>query len=181
MNKVFFSCILLLSVATAVFAEDEQTITLKDGSQIKGVLTKVENGIYTVKTPIIGDVHVAIGDVSTISNGPAATPLGASTGSSGPVDYSSPPPPTMRSAMDQQIESSQKQILSDPQSVAILQQMAENPEIMRALQDPELVRAVSNHDYAAVQGNPAVQKLMNDPQFHALLEKLASQQRQSGS
>ena len=167
--------------ATAAFAEDEQTITLKDGSQIKGVLTKIENGIYTVKTPIIGDVHVAMGDVSTISNGPAAAPSSPTTGSSGPSDSSSPPPSTLRSSMDQQIESNQKQLLSDPKSVAILQEMTENPEIMRALQDPELVRAVTNHDYAAVQGNPAVQKLINDPQFHALLEKLADQQRQKAS
>jgi hypothetical protein len=180
MNKIILIfALLFLCVNSIVMADQqEQTITLKDGSQIKGVLTKIEDGVYTVKTPIIGDVHVAVGDVSTISNGdnhPAAP--ASSSYNPDPVQTTAPV-----SSMDQQIQASQKQLLSNPKSVAVLQEMSENPEIMQALQDPELVRAVQNHDYAAVQSNPAVKKLINDPAFHSLLQKLADQQQdQQGS
>src|SRR5579863_5380352 len=78
MNKIILTfAVLILSVNSYAFADDsQQVITLKDGSQIKGVLSGIDNGIYTVKTPIIGDVHVAVGDVASITNSNAA-PAGA--------------------------------------------------------------------------------------------------------
>ena len=71
MNKIIFICTLfVLSITAVSFADQsEQVITLKDGSQIKGVLSGIDNGVYTVKTPIIGDVHVAASDVASIANG----------------------------------------------------------------------------------------------------------------
>lgn len=169
--------VLVLSANTIIFADqDQQVITLKDGSQIKGVLSGIDNSIYTVKTPIIGDVHVAASDVASITNGNAPV-------ASLPTNNTNYPTPSGQtlggpSSLDQQIAASQKQLLSNPQSMAILQQMTQNPEIMQALQDPALVQAVTNHDYAAVQSNPAVQKLINDPQMQVLLKELAAQQQQ---
>jgi Holliday junction resolvasome RuvABC DNA-binding subunit len=52
---------------------------------------------------------------------------------------------------------------------------------MQALQDPALVQAVTSHDYAAVQSNPQIQKLMSNPKMQALLQKLATQQQQQNS
>jgi hypothetical protein len=169
---------LILSANTFIFADDsEQVITLKDGSQIKGVLSGIDNGIYTVKTPIIGDVHVAASDVSSITNGNAAV-------AAPPVNNAMPNYSLPAGAMantDQQVLANQQRLMSNPQSMAILTQMTQNPEIMQALQDPALVQAVQNHDYQAVQSNPVIQKLMSDPQMQALIQKLAAQQQQSGS
>ena len=155
---------------TAVsFADQgEQVITLKDGSQIKGELAGIDNGVYTVKTPIIGDVHVAASDVASINNGngPVAAP-----------DQSSPSTPNM----NQQISASQKQLMSNPQAMATLREMMQDPEIMQALQDPALVQAVTSHDYAAVQSNPQIQKLMSSPKMQALLQQLAAQQQQQNT
>ena len=70
MNKIILIFTLfILSATTLAFADQaEQVITLKDGSQIKGELAGIDNGVYTVKTPIIGDVHVAASDVASITN-----------------------------------------------------------------------------------------------------------------
>ena len=74
MNKIILYLYRLYPVSSCVqFCRSiQQVITLKDGSQIKGVLSGIENGVYTVKTPIIGDVHVAASDVASITNGNAA-------------------------------------------------------------------------------------------------------------
>ncbi len=168
---------LILSANTIAFADgDEQVITLRDGSQIKGVLSRINNGIYTDKTPIIGDVHVAASDVSSITNvsAPAAALPTNNTNYPATPGQSSGVMPNL----DQQIAASQRQLMSNPQSMAILQEMTQNPEVMQALQDPALVQAVTNHDYQAVQNNPAVQKLINTPQMQELLQKLAAQQQQ---
>jgi len=178
MNKFIFSLIVIfLSTCSFAFADQgEQTITLKDGSQIKGVLSGIQDGVYTVKTPIIGDVHVAAGDVASITNGnvpvvssPANNNYASSTG----------PLSTSSNTMDQQIAAGQKQLMSNPDSMATLQEMMQDPEIMQALQDPALVQAVTSHNYAAVQSNPKIQALMSNPKMQALLQKLASQQQQN--
>src|ERR1700677_3184799 len=102
MNKnIFLFALLILSVTTVCFADQaEQTITLKDGSQIKGVLSGIDNGVYTVKTPIIGDVHVAAGDVASITNGNAAAPAAQPGQTIGSIPN-----------LDQQIATSQKQLM----------------------------------------------------------------------
>lgn len=168
MHKIIFIFVLLaLSVTTVSFADQaEQVITLKDGSQIKGELSGIYNGVYTIKTPIIGDVHVAAGDVASITNG---------AGNGAPVAAVQP---GVVPSMDQQIAASQQKMMSNPQTMAALQEMAQDPEITQALQDPALVQAVTNHDYQAVQSNPAVQKMLSDPKMQALIQKIAAQQRQ---
>ena len=171
MNKVIFLLAsLVLSANMAAFADQaQQVITLKDGSQIKGELAGINNGVYTVKTPIIGDVHVAASDVASITNGTV------------PVAAVQNQPPAAAGNMDQQIAASQQKLMSNPESMATLKEMTQDPEIMQALQDPALVQAVTSHDYQAVQNNPQIQKLMSNPKMQALLQKLAAQQQQNTS
>jgi hypothetical protein len=159
--------VLALSTNMAAFADQgEQVITLKDGSQIKGELSGIVNGIYTVKTPIIGDVQINANDVVSITKGDAPPAAALPTTASA-------------SPLDQQIAASQQRLMTNPQSMAILKEMMADPDIMQALQDPALVQAVTNHDYQGVASNPGVQKLMSNPRMQALLKELAAQQQQN--
>jgi len=168
--------ILIFSLSTVSFADqDEQVITLKDGSQIKGELAGINDGVYTVHTPIIGDVHVAANDVASITNGNGAAAVPVAT--TAPTEQA----PAPSSNMDAQIQASQQKLINNPESMATLQEMAQDPEIMQALSDPALVQAVTSHDYAAVQSNPKIQELMSNPKMQALLQKLAAQQQGSSS
>jgi hypothetical protein len=175
MNKIIFVfTLLILSAITISFADQsEQVITLKDGSQIKGVLSGIDNGVYTVRTPIIGDVHVAASDVASITNGGAPATVSSAA---------LPAASAFNSSLDQQIAAQQKKLMSNPQTMAALQQMAQDPEIIQALSDPALVQAVTSHDYQAVQSNPKIQELMSSPKMQALLQKIiASQQQQQNT
>jgi hypothetical protein len=172
MNKIIIGFIALsLCAATFSFADQaEQTITLKDGSQIKGQLSGIENGIYTVKTPIIGDVHVAASDVASITTGGA--PAGALPQAGGT---------SAGTITDQQIMAQQKNLMSNPAAMADIAQIAQDPEIMKALSDPALVQAVTSHDYKALQSNPKLQELMSNPKMQALLQKMMAQQQNTSS
>ena len=174
-KAVLLFALFIFSTSMISFADDvQQVITLKDGSQIKGVLAGVNNGIYTVKTPIIGDVHVSAGDVASITNGNAA-PAAAPAANSAPGAYN---PFSQVVASAQPVAFNPQQLMSNPQSMAIIQQMAQDPEVLEALQDPALVQAVQNHDLQSVQNNPGVQKIINDPKLRAMLLQLAAQQQQ---
>lgn len=175
MNKIInIFTLFILSLTTLTFADQaEQVITLKDGSQIKGELAGIDNGIYTVKTPIIGDVHVAASDVASITNNNG-------TAASLPTNNVSPTSQSLGSVpnMDAQIAARQQALVSNPQSMAILKEMSQDPEIMQALQDPDVLQAVTTHDYQAIQNNPRIKELMSSPKMQALLQQLASQQQQ---
>jgi len=178
MNKAILLFALLLLPASLVASADdqnEQVFNLKDGSQIKGVLSGVENGVYTVKTPIIGDVHVAANDVASITSSTGATTAPAPAL---PANNTAAAPATLPSNMDQQMASTQQKLMSNPQSMAIIQQIAQDPEISEALRDPAVVQAVMSHDYQAVQSNPKIQALMSNPKMQEFLKQLASQQQQ---
>jgi len=178
MNKIFGIFIVLLSAFAALSYADQsdQVITLKDGSQIKGHLSGIENGVYTVNTPIIGDVHVAAGDVASITN-PGASPAGTNQNNTNPAASGVSAVPIT----DQQIMTQQQNLMSNPQAMADLQQMAQDPEIMKALSDPAIVQAVTNHDYQSLQNNPKLQELLSNPKMQALLQKLSSQQQNTSS
>ena len=162
-KKILLLSLYFLSASTFSFAV-EQVITLKDGSQIKGELAGVENGVYTVKTPIIGDVHVNAKDVVNISAG------GSIAHAVLPAANTTTPPPS--ADMNQQIQAKQQQLMNNPQAMADLQQLMQDPEIVQLLSDPELVRAVTSRDMTAIQGNPKAQALINNPKMRALMEKM---------
>jgi hypothetical protein len=175
MNKTIAIFIFLSMTATFSFADQaDQVITLKDGSQIKGQLAGVENGVYTVKTPIIGDVHVSASDVASITNASASAAAAANNTNT----TVSPQAGSTIPITDQQIMTQQQNLMANPQAMASLQEMAQDPDIMKALSDPDLVQAVTTHNYQAIQTNPKMQELMNNPKMQALLQKLAAQQQQ---
>ena len=115
MNKICVSLSLYAcGAATFSFADQaEQIITLKDGSQIKGQLSGIENGIYTVKTPIIGDVHVAASDVASITNGGATPATGIAQNNAGNA-AALPQTGTTIPITDQQIMTQQQNLMANP-------------------------------------------------------------------
>jgi hypothetical protein len=172
MNKiiVFFISLFFLATTFGFADQAEQVITLKDGSQIKGQLSGIENGVYTVKTPIIGDIHVAASDVASITTGGGAPASALPQASGAPVPIT-----------DQQIMTQQKSLMANPAAMADLQQMAQDPEIMKVLSDPALMQAVSSHDYQALQNNPKLKELMSNPKMQALLQRMTAQQQQQNT
>lgn len=147
---------------------DTQVITLKDGSQIKGELVSVGGGVYTVQTAALGNVKVDASQVVNIANGavaPAANP------------YASQPPSD--NGLNQRIQTVQSKLMSDPNMMAQVQQMTQDPELMQLLSDPSLTQAVLSHDVNAIQNNPKAQELMNNPKMKALMDQLRNSSNNS--
>ncbi len=143
----------LLFPASAVFVRAEQVITLKDGSQIKGELVDVQNGVYTVKSALLGAITVNADQVNSIASPEAAA------------------------GMNGQIQAAQTKIMANPQTMSELQELIQDPEITQMLSDPALIQAVAAKDPAAVQNNPNAQALMQNPKMRTLMEKLQQQKQ----
>ncbi|MDE2027085.1 MAG: hypothetical protein KGK03_03765 [Candidatus Omnitrophica bacterium] len=177
MRRYILFFIVFFLPAFALADDVQQVITLKDGSQIKGVLSGIQDGVYVVKTPIIGDVHVAAKDVASITNGNAASPAGLPMGNTGAMAA----PAMGASPFDQQLQATQQQLMSNPQNMQLITEMAQDPQIMQALQDPAVMAAINNHDYQALANTPAIKELMTNPHMQELIKQMQQQQQQGAS
>jgi len=71
MSKKISALLIALFLGTAALSladSSEQLITLKDGSQIKGHVSGIAGGVYTVTTPTNGNVQVPAANVASIVN-----------------------------------------------------------------------------------------------------------------
>jgi len=140
----------------------EQTITLKDGSVIKGNLTQMSNGIYTVKTDSLGETQINAEQIASINNAQENTPT-------------TPQNPKI------QMDHLQQRMMNNPAMMAEIQQIAADPEVVQLLSNPAMLQAVMSKDVAALQNNPSTEELMNNPKIQSLIQKLQEEKQQSTS
>ena len=163
---------IFLTFSTLSFAAP-QVITLKDGSRINGELVGMANGVYTVRTSFSGDVNINSSDVSDISTAGAPAPE---------QQANATPPAAQNIDVNQKMQAMQAQVMANPEMVAQITQLAQDPEIMKLLSDPSLVQAVTNKDVNAIASNPNGKQLMNNPKMKAIMQQVqgsSSQQPQS--
>lgn len=142
-------------------------IVLKDGSHIYGDIESLNNGVYTVKSYSLGRIKI---DSSRIryfrytDNDPE--PAGPSAEKKAPVPESPPP------YSNQNVQSLQNRMVSDPEIMDLIQSMQNNPEIQKILNDPETMEAVRSGNIGVLLSNPAIQKLMKNPKVNRIREEL---------
>ncbi len=156
-----YSAVLLVLFVSSVFAASTKYITLKDGSVIKGELVSFENGTYTVQTENLGLLQLPEANVISVATG--------GTVAQAPAAAAQPDFAKNVSAM-------QSQIMADPQTMEAVQAMAEDPEIVAMISDPNFIKklttAVSSDNIDSVADDPRLQELMGNPKMKALVEQL---------
>ena len=61
------------------------------------------------------------------------------------------------------VQSLQARIQSDPQTMAAVQALRDNPQVQDVLADPAIAEALSRGDIAALLANPKIKRLADDP------------------
>ncbi|MHB8448605.1 MAG: hypothetical protein ACYC9P_11855, partial [Rudaea sp.] len=107
----------LLGLACGVLAAP--TIELKDGSRITGEIQSIDNGVYTVLSPIIGTVHVAQSNIVRIVYGGDASNAAGSSGKS----------PAHDNAMTHDIQQLSTSLAQDPATVQSIMSLQSDPQI----------------------------------------------------
>lgn len=160
-QRLTYSALLILLFVPSVFAASTKYITLKDGSVIKGELVSFDNGTYTVQTENLGLLQLPEGNVISVATGGAVAQA--------PVAASKP-------EFAKNVSDMQSQIMADPQTMEAVQAMAEDPEIVAMISDPNFIKklttAVSNDNVESVADDPRLQELMGNPKMKALVQQL---------
>jgi hypothetical protein len=154
-------------------AADEPTrFELDDGTVIVGEALGLADGVFRIRTQSLGDIAIDAARIRSMqrASAPAAAPtvqadanrLGAATfGDAGaPADYAS------------QIQTLQQQMVSDSGVMESIMALQGDPELQRALEDPELIGLITSGNLEALRSNAAFGRLMNHPGIRAIIEQL---------
>lgn len=159
-----FIIIIAANLALCANAASLKTITLKDGSVIRGEVTQLADSVYTIRTSDLGTLQIPEANVVSIvvegaaapsTTAPAAAPAAADT-----------------QALKAQTQQMQATLLSDPDIMQEIQGIMQDEEIRGALSDPEFMNAIFSYSPEKIQQSERTQYLLRNPKFQSLLEKI---------
>ena len=165
-----------------------QTIAFKDGTVLKGNLSAVADGYYIIDTVNLGQVRVPVEKVASITAGGVTTPqavpqvtLPAGTSESTSTQSAINNLLASQPQLAEPISQAQKNILNDPQMMAEIQTMLQDPKIMNLLKDKSVMQDVIGMNPETIQNNPNIQALMQNPKMQNLLNQLSEKMGTRGT
>ncbi len=143
-----YSCNMLLFLAIFIpawaHAAPAQYIEFRDGSRVRAEVISLDEGIYTLRSEMLGEMRIPADRIKSISAqelAGTATAPGLST--------------------QARINTVRESLLQNPNALAKIQSLQNDPLIKEILSDEVAMRAINSGD---------LETLSNDPRFKALME-----------
>jgi hypothetical protein len=130
-------------------AGEIQVIELTDGSMITGEVLSLSNGLYTIKSASLGTVKLEAAKIRMIRE--------KSSGKD--------------AASSQEMKALQEKMLSDKKIMTLIQSLRNDSDFKKALEDPELMKAVSEGDISTLTANPQFMNLLNNATVKEINQK----------
>lgn len=146
---------LLTSIASAA------TLTLHDGSVIRGNIRSLQNDVYTIETDVLGTVQVRKQDIRSIDLSDESRSSNAA-----------PAAPRAPAPGQADIEAMQQRLLQTPDLFSLIQSLQNDPEIQAVMSDPEVMNAVASGDIATLMNHPKVIELSRNPKMRAVIDQV---------
>jgi hypothetical protein len=153
---LFFMLFSVLFLAQESRAGEIRAIELKDGSVVTGEVVSLINGKYTIRSASLGTVLIEESKVRVIR------PVAASAAANSAL--------TNNNAGD--ISALQNRMMNDKEIMSKIESLQNDPEFMKILEDPEVIKAVTSGDTAALMANPRFLKLMNNSTVRDIEQKV---------
>ena len=128
-------------------------IELTDGSMITAEVLALKQGVYSLKSPTLGNIALAEDKIKVIRSHPAETA----------AQY------TLQAG---QIEALKGLVLNNKASMEKIMALKDDPEIQKILQNPELSQAVKTGDLSALLQQPAFKELLNNPDIQEIQKEI---------
>ncbi len=157
--------LLAASLTAALWVESASgaSLRLKDGSVVEGKVSGLKNGVYTVRSRSLGTIEVKEADVASISYDQRSAGSNSSSG-------------TANSAAQQELQQIQRGLAGDSVTMSMISELQNDPQLQGILDDPEIMRAVSSGDLAALMANEKFMALMNNADIKAITRQVTGKQ-----
>jgi hypothetical protein len=139
MRVILSSFLLLLLFALNASAGEIRQIELIDGSTITGEVLSLNNGVYTVRSDSLGTIKLEESKIRVIHSKYSDTNV----------------------ASTNEIKMVQEKMMSDKEIMVLIQSLQNDPDFKKALEDPEVMKAINGGDIPALTANPNFMKLLN--------------------
>ncbi len=151
---VFIFAVILLFLTRNTPAAEMREIELSDGSVVTGEVLSLSKGIYTIKSDSLGTVKIDESKVRVIR--PRSAPQGA----------------VASQGSGSEALSLQSRMMNDQEIMGMIQSLQNDPEFKKILEDPDIMKAVSEGDMSALMANPKFMKLLNNPTVQDIQKKV---------
>ena len=135
-------------VSSASHAGVVSQIKLVDGSVIQAEIISFSNGVYKLRSELLGTLSIAEDRVQSIRPNKSQTP-----GMLEKLESSDP-------SVGKKVQGLQQKLTSDPKTMEMLLDLGNDPSMIGVLNDKDLMRAIQQGNLSTVIKNPKIQKLM---------------------
>ena len=141
-------------MVTGSFSAELSQISLNDGSVISGELISINGGIYTIKSPSLGKIKIKSSDIKSIQN--QANKINKNTKQQTPA-----------------IETNvlQQKLLGNEEIMSLIMSLQNDPNIQKALQNPELMKAINSGDITTLMNDPLIKEIMKNSTIQQVKNK----------
>jgi hypothetical protein len=146
--------VILLITASRAPAAEMREIEMSDGSVVTGEVLSLSKGIYTIKSDSLGTIKIDESKVRVIRPRSASQGSGASQSSGS------------------EVRSLQNKMMNDQEIMGMIQSLQNDPEFKKVLEDPDIMKAVSEGDIPALMANPKFTKLLNNSTVQDIQKKV---------
>jgi len=137
-------------------------VVMQDGSVIVAEIVSFQNGIYTLRSESMGELHLPDSAIQSIR--------GSESTDKKDVGSIAANPPL--SASKEDIKDMQNSVLTDPGLIGMVLALQNDPEIREILQDQEVMGLISAGDVKKLEASPKFIKLMDNPKIRAIIGQM---------
>ena len=137
--------LILVITSSSAYAGEVQRVKLTDGSVMNVEVISMHDGVYTFKSPSLGEFSVNAKQVQSIS--------------------SSSMPASQTGSANTNLNQLQSTLMANPETKNLITGLKNDPDMQAVLSDPEIMKAIQSRDFTALANNPKFQKLMNNPKI----------------
>jgi hypothetical protein len=159
-----------MAMAIAI-AGQASKIELTDGSVLEAEVTAIDNGNYTLTSPSLGQLRIPAAKIRKIEIASANTPpANAAPGSLNAA------PGSLNDAYKAKMNSLSASMAANPDIMATVSSLANDPEFQEIAKDPEVVNEVQAGNIQALMSNKKFMSVINHPKIQEINDKLKDQE-----
>ena len=145
--------LILVIISSSAYAGEVQRVKLTDGSVLNAEVISMHKGVYTFKSPSLGEFSINAKQVQSIST--ASMP----TSQAGSANIN--------------LNQLQSTLKAKPGTMTLISGLQNDPDMQAILSDPKIMKAIQRGDYTALANNPKFQKLMKNPKIKRISGSVA--------
>ena len=146
-------------VPSASHAGVVSQIKLVDGSVIQAEITSFSNGVYKLRSEMLGTLSIAEDRVQSIRPNKSHSPERLEKLE--PSDLS----------VGKKVQGLRQKLTSDPETMEMLLDLGKDPSMIGVLNDKELMRNIQQGNFSTVIKNPKIKKLMRSKAVGEVIQR----------